>query len=166
MRAAAADGRIGPGSIPAILQGRGSWPLPLNGWSLAIAPDAPVGPVWQVTATGGQQNCGPAYMQAPPGRTVLISAWLRAVIPGAGLPTSGVGIWLDVRLATGSSVFPKAIDVAPANVPTTWTPYQGLYVLPANAVSIKPFATLRTSVTAGTFQLCGARLSIIGAMPV
>lgn len=97
---------------------------------------------------------------------MVLSGMLRAVDPGAGASTGGVGIWLDIALASGSSVFPQVIDIPPSALPAVWTPYRALYTLPADAVMIRPFTTVRTNVTAGTFQVCGGQLSIIGSMPL
>ena len=163
MRAMAVDGRIGPGSIPAILQGRRNWSGP-GQWVEESVPNAPDQPAWRVLGQGAVRDAPSAYVKVKPGQVISWSVWLRATTRGTS------SAYLPFLAATASLensqiAWLAFLSLVPASMPTAWTYYRGLWVVPASYVSMSLRLTVRNKVADGAYQACGARLSIIGAMP-
>lgn len=159
------DGRIGPGSIPAILQGRRLWPAPSSSWTAVDAPGAPDQPVWQAVGNGVLRDCQSQFAPVKPGQTLAWSIWLRALVAGTDA-ASFPFVALTTKRTTGVDGYPTLLYLTPMSIPAAWTYYQGTFVVPADVLSVAARPTVRETVTAGVYQVCGARLSIVGAMPV
>ena len=160
MRSMAIDNRLGV-NIPGLIQGNTEW-LPNGGFNIVNDSSSPFNPVYEVTATQGQQNCVSTFKKAIPGAYLFISSWLKATVVGTGPSTTGFGVWGDIKLNDNTSLFPQIVDISVVNAPTEWKLYQNIFKFPSNAVSFRPFLTLRSSVISGTYRVCGARCSIIG----
>lgn len=158
------DGRIGPGSIPAALQGSPTWRFSTQ-WPTVSEPDAPVSPVWQCAASGVLRETSSPYIAVKPGQSIAWSAWFRATTPGAS--PSPIAFLAGTGRGESNSVFyPWFLVLAPSGIPTAWTFYRGLWVVPAGYASLNLRITCRASVLDGVYQFCGAQMSIVGAMPV
>lgn len=158
MRAAAADGRIGPGSIPAVVQGRGVWNM--ANWAEATALDAPAQPVWQTAARAGEISAYQRYIQ--PSCRVRMSCWAR----GLGLHGTASAFFLYILNTANpaQNMLGKALTVAQTD--TGWRFLTTLLAVPPWTGPTYLMVSARSTASAGLIQVCGVQLSTIGAMPV
>ena len=163
MRAAAVDGRIGPGNIPAIWIGRGAWAL--NGWKSVSEPDAPAQPVYQGSGSGFVKDLASTYIKVKAGQVLAWSAWVRATTLGT-TASWGTFLALTCKLENESLAYPSLAGWRINAYPTKWTLVRGFWTVPAGYTRVLLRATLRNEHVDGTYQVCGLQLSIIGAMPV
>ena len=156
MRAAAADGRIGPGSIPAVVQGRGVWNM--NSWAEATALDAPAQPVWQVAPKNYEINAYQIYAQ--PSCRVRMSCWAR----GLGLQGTETSQAFFLLISNQSQYkIGPAMTVGQSD--TGWRFLTMLLAVPWTGPT-KLTMSARNSTSPGLIQVCGVQLSTIGAMPI
>lgn len=157
MRAAAVDGRIGPGSIPAVVQGRGVWQM--ASWAEATALDAPAQPVWQVAAKAHEINAYQRYIQ--PLCRVRMGCWVR----GFGLQGTGAAFFLHIRNSANPAQYMLGQPMMVAQTDTGWRFLTTLLAVPPWTGPTDLMVSAR-AVSAGLIQVCGVQLSTIGAMPV
>ena len=144
-----------------ILQGR-NWPAS-GGWS-QVAADAPVQPVYAMSGQGAIKDTISPAIAVTAGQTIAVEAWIRTTSQG-NATTEAVGVWLNALISSSTRQYPPMIYLRPQDISAAWTPYRRLYVIPATVVSISAIITMRANALAGTYQVCGTRISIIGAMP-
>ena len=158
MRAAAADGRIGPGSIPAVVQGRGVWQM--ASWEEATALDAPAQPVWQTAPKNYEINAYQIYTQ--PSCQVRMSCWAR----GLGIQGTGAIFFLYIRNPANPGQYKVGQIMTNAQTDTGWRFLTTLLAVPPWTGPTDLMVSARSTASAGLIQVCGVQLSTIGTMPV
>ena len=158
MRAAAADGRIGPGSIPAVVQGRGVWQM--ASWAEATALDAPAQPVWQAAARASEISAYQRYIQ--PLCRVRMGCWAR----GLGLQGTASAFFLYIRNTANPTQYMLGQAMTVAQTDTGWRFLTTLLAVPPWTGPTDLAMSARNTASAGLIQVCGVQLSTIGAMPV
>lgn len=158
MRAAAADGRIGPGSIPAVVQGRGVWQM--YSWVEATVLDAPSQPVWQIAPQNYEINAYQIYTQ--PSCRVRMSCWAR----GLGLQGTAPAFFLYIQNRANPEQYKIGQVMTCAQTDTGWRFLTTLLEVPPWTGSTKLVMSARNTASPGLIQVCGAQLSTIGAIPV
>ena len=158
MRAAAADGRIGPGSIPAVVQGRNV--VYMSSWAEVTALDAPSQPVWQVASKGGEINAVQRYIQ--PLCRVRMGCWVR----GLGLKGTGQAFFMYIQNLANPVQYMIGPAMTVSQTDTGWRFLTTLFPVPPWTGPTDLVLSARPSASGGLIQVCGVQLSTIGAMPV
>lgn len=158
MRAAAADGRIGPGSIPAVVQGRGVWQM--YSWEEATVLDAPSQPVWQTAPKNYEINAYQKYAQ--PSCQVRMSCWAR----GLGIQGTGGIFFLYIQNIANPEQYKIGQIMTCEQTDTGWRFLTMLLKVPPWTGPTKLIMSSRNTASKGLIQVCGVQLSTIGAMPV
>lgn len=158
MRAMAVDGRIGPGSIPAVVQGRGVWNM--ASWVEATALDAPAQPVWQVAPKNYEINASQIYAQ--PSCQVRMSCWAR----GLGLKGTASAFFLFILNPANPEQYKIGQVMTCAQTDTGWRFLTTLLAVPPWTGPTKLMMSARNAASPGLIQVCGVQLSTIGAMPI
>ena len=158
MRAAAVDGRIGPGSIPAVVQGRGVWRM--VSWAEATALDAPAQPVWQVAPNNYEINAVQTYTQ--PLCRVRMGCWVR----GLGLKGTGQAFFMYILNRANPVQYMIGPAMTVSQTDTGWRFLTTLFPVPPWTGPTDLVLSARPIASGGLIQVCGVQLSTIGAMPV
>lgn len=155
------DGRIGPGSIPAILQGVGVW-VTTGIWTAPMVADAPAQPVAQVVIEPGERGMQSSNINLPrPQMTVRASWWAR----GLGLTGSGAAFFPYLKYSGGQT--PTLAPLLVSQTDAGWIRFAQTVVTAADASWLRVHLSARPQPAGGGLaQVCGFQLSIIGAMPV
>lgn len=163
LRAAAVDGRIGPGSIPAILQRPGLWSTVR--WSAVSVPDAPAFPVWQCPGNGTVGDITSPSIKVHAGQVLLLDGWIRG---GSPAPTAGAvnALALTFNAELGDTRWANVVNIPATALTDDWQFVRAVYAITNPLVTtVSMRISVRESILAGYIQMCGMRASIIGAMP-
>ena len=164
MRAAVADGRIGPGSIPVILQRPGLWSTVR--WSAVSVPDAPAFPVWQCPGNGTVGDTTSPSIKVHAGQVLLLDGWVRA---GSTIPSAGTlnALALTYNAELGNARWANLVKIPAATLTNSWRFVRTVYAITNPLVTtVSMRVSVRQDVPSGYVQMCGMRMSVIGAMPV